>query len=324
MSGMKFLSSSTFPLKSNDETIAEMKSFIAENVRGPHEVFVAVPHKWSIIKFIEVPSPKAKGKDALAHMMKFEIERHVPYPVEDIFFDFQVISKSGSIYNVMAAAVHKDRISYIQEFLEKFPLEPGVITLSSFAILNSIECGKASISGWQAHMGFSKKSVILGGRGETCITLFLSNNNIYCALMSDGACQYVTAFDIDRNMSTAEIAEDLSSRVSDILSEFSLEKTDRLLVAGMIGPFSDLPGILGENFGTSVQTYHPLAELIPGQEDPQSLHLAPSIGACYLGLDAGAIRINLLPHKTGALFRKTGALVSKIAAPLIILMFIGI
>jgi hypothetical protein len=349
LSGLRFLSSSTFPLKSDDETIAEMKSFIAENVRGPHEVCIAVPHTWAIIKFIELPSPKAKGKDTLAHMMKFEIERHVPFPVEDIFFDFQVISKSGSTYNVIAAAVHKDRIHFVQEFLEKFPLKPGVITLSSFAIFSAIECDNASIAGWHAHMGFSRKPGIWGGKGETCIFLLLENDNAYCALFSDGDCQFISAFRIDRNTPDSELAEYLASRVSDILSEFSLVKTDRIIVSGMTEPFSErfevsgrsfrqasqpipnnenlrsrLPEVLGEKFGTSVQTYHPLAKLIPGQEEPQLLHLAPSIGACYLGLDAGTFHINLLPHKTGALFRKTGALVSKIAVPLILLMIIGI
>ncbi|HDH51629.1 MAG TPA: hypothetical protein ENH31_06280, partial [Nitrospirae bacterium] len=145
MSGLKLLSSSVFPLREDDETTAEMKEMISRCVRDKANVFVSIPDKWALIKFIEVPP--AKGKDALSQMMQFEIQRHIPYETADVFYDFQVVGKTGSVYSVLLVAVHKERIDFLKDFLEKVSLQPGLITLSPFAVLNAVEFSGRSVGG---------------------------------------------------------------------------------------------------------------------------------------------------------------------------------
>src|SRR3989338_10230302 len=87
-SGINLLSSGVFPLKDDDQTIADISKFISQYIIHAVNVFVSIPYKWSIVKFIKIPSPKGKGKDAIMHMIRFVIERNIPYKVADVFFFF--------------------------------------------------------------------------------------------------------------------------------------------------------------------------------------------------------------------------------------------
>jgi type IV pilus assembly protein PilM len=324
LSGMRYLSSSTFPFRKDDETIAEIKSFLAENVRGPKEVFVTIPYSWAVVKFVEVPSPKAKGKDALAHMMKFEIERHIPYPIDDVFCDFQVVDRSESAFHLLAVAVHKNKINDVQEMLESLSLRTETITLSPFAILNSIELSEITVASWQNLIGFTKKSDILGKKGERVASLFIDDSVARFSLLSGGKCVYLSSFSIDQNVPVERTADDIVSGISAALQERSIEKIDKLLLSGTFIPIKDLSDSVAEKTGLPVQLVNPVAKFLRGSENAEAPQLAPSLGACYSGLEIGALKINLLQHKSDSLFRKTGALITKISIPLILFMIIGI
>ncbi|MEK7308678.1 MAG: pilus assembly protein PilM, partial [Nitrospirota bacterium] len=137
--GVSLLSSSSFPLRDDEEIITVIKSYISSYSGGIGNVYISIPEKWTIIKFVEIPVPKEKGKDALSQMMRFEIERHVPYQIEDILYDFQIVEKKESAYTFVFAAIHKDKIDFAKSFLEKISLVPDILTPSAFAVLNFVE-----------------------------------------------------------------------------------------------------------------------------------------------------------------------------------------
>ncbi|MCK5512386.1 MAG: pilus assembly protein PilM, partial [Thermodesulfovibrionia bacterium] len=180
-SGINVLSSSTFPLGEEDITISEINSFISQYVSPASNVFVSIPYQWSMVKFIEVPSPQGKGKDAFMNMMKFEIEKHIPFEVEDVFYDLQVIQKKETLYTVMFTAVKREKIEYVNGILDKLALNPQIVTLSPFALLNSIEYSGIPVGGWQETLGVTRKSDIFGRKDEFCITVLMNANEAYIA-----------------------------------------------------------------------------------------------------------------------------------------------
>ena len=105
LSGLRFLSSSTFPLRYDEEAVMEITSFISRYAGGAGNVFVSIPLRWSIIKFTEVPLPKGRGKDALIQMMRFEVERHIPYQIDDVFYDFQILESLEAGIKLIGAEV---------------------------------------------------------------------------------------------------------------------------------------------------------------------------------------------------------------------------
>ena len=76
--------------------------------------------------------------------------------------------------------------------------------------------------------------------------------------------------------------------------------------------------------GLKVQTVDPALGILKGETGMENYEILPSIGVCYAGLEAGTLRINLLPHKTNIATRKTGALSAKETVCVILLLLIGI
>jgi Tfp pilus assembly PilM family ATPase/Tfp pilus assembly protein PilN len=323
-SGLHFMSSSSFPLRDDDETVADIKSFLAENVIGPSEVFVCIPYDWAFTKFTDVPLPKAKGKDSLSHVMKYEAERHIPYEIDEVFFDYQALDRSDNMCKVMIVSAHKDKVNYVREFLDKIHLSPHVITLSPFAVLNSIECSETATAGWHTLIGFAGKPATFGRKDEICLHLFIDTAVAYFAVLSGGNCLYLNSVVINRNDPEESISDVISSRITSVLPELLITKIHKLLLSGAISSLSGLPDILAEKLGIDVHKINPLSKYVKEGEMSDAIQLAPSIGVCYLGMGMGTIRMNLLPYKVDFMLKKTGVLFSKISIPLIVIMIIGI
>ncbi len=324
LSGMHILSSSAFPLKDDEETVSEIKNFISQYKRDFNNIFVCLPHKWAIIKFIDVPSTKGKGKNVLSQMLHFEIERHIPFQIDDVLYDFQLVKKTETTYTVMFVAVHKGKIDYINGLLEKIHLRPDVFTLSPFAVLNSVELSESTVGGWQELLGFTKKTGILGRKGESCISLYADKTDAYFTLLKDGLpLSFKTShFDLERPIET--IVEDISQEASSLFPELPDGKVSKLLLSGTITALPDLPGELSSKLGINVNTANPAARLIKKGKHDDIHDLIPSSGACYSGSGLGSLKINLLPHKADFALGKTATMISKISVPLIFFLIVGI
>ncbi len=322
-SGISLLSSSTFPLRDDDETIAEINNFIALYLRNTNNVFVSIPENWSITKFIEVPSTKGKGKNALSQMMRYEIERHIPYQAEDIFYDFQIVDKNKTTYTVVFTSVHKGRIDYVKGFLEKISLIPQVITLSPFAALNFIEFSETAVGGWQEFLGVMKKPRIWGDKGDICVSLFLDKNNAQFSVQKNGFCIHLKTSVLDLDKPVDALVDDISSELADILHGTPMNKINKLILTGHVVSLSELSDTLSSKLGINIQTINrpKLFEKIDGTEVQD---LIPSSGSCYSGLGIGALKINLLPHKKRLEAKKFGSLTTVISISLILFLIIGI
>jgi len=322
--GLNLLSSSVFPLRDDDETIADIGRFITRYVRESSNVFVSIPRKWAVIKFMEVPSPKGKGKNALINMVRFEIERHIPYQIEDVSYDFQLMKEDKAACLVLCVAVHKEKIDYVKRFLEKLTLQPQIITISPFAILNSIEFSEAAVGGWKELSGITKKPDIWERKNATVISLFIDRDNAHFALLRDGSCVYINSFVLNLNKPPEAVVDDISSELATLPPQFPMEKINKMVLSGTIASLSELSAGLAAKLGIKVQTVNPVSKFSKGEEKTGLQALAASVGACYSGLGRGHLKINLLPHKADIMNRKTGTLITRISIPLIFLLIAGI
>ena len=147
ISGITLLSTSSFPVRYDEEVPDGLRQYIAQHSIGIHKIFVSLPDNWGITKFIDIPSMKGKGKGALANLMKFEIERHIPFEIDDVAYDFMVLDEKDMSNSVVFVAVQKERLDRVKGYLEKLSIQPHAITTSSFAVLNSIELGGGAAGG---------------------------------------------------------------------------------------------------------------------------------------------------------------------------------
>jgi Tfp pilus assembly PilM family ATPase len=323
LSGERLLFSSTFPWVDDDKNISDIKSSISPYMRKDGSVFVSIPYKWALVGFIDVPSPRGKGRDAVLNMMRYEIEKHIPFPIEDVFYDFQVIERGETTYKIVFASVPKERIEQVRSFLERLSLNPRIITLSPFAVLNSIGFSGVMLGGWQGFLGFAKRPEVFGGKDELCAVLLLDRDESYISVLKGGSCIYLSSVDVDYNQSLNMVIDKISSEFSLLDIEDSKE-INKLIISGSLSTISDLSSAIEERLGLNVQTINPVSKFFSGSNIMAGYEFASSIGVYYMGMGMGIAGINLLPEKASVPVRKIGPVVTVICLFLIIFLTIGI
>lgn len=92
-----------------------------------------------VVKTITVPSVSEK---ALLDSIRFEAEQYIPYDIDDMNIDFQIMGDSdlsSDQMNVLLVAVKKDLVAEYIELIDLAGLNPSVIDVDSFAFQNIYE-----------------------------------------------------------------------------------------------------------------------------------------------------------------------------------------
>ncbi len=96
-----------------------------------------------VVKTIGVAS---SSEETLLKSIRFEAEQYIPYDIEDMNIDFQILSpmdesmdESNDQMNVLLVAVKKDLVTEYMELTSNAGLHPRVIDVDSFAFQNIYE-----------------------------------------------------------------------------------------------------------------------------------------------------------------------------------------
>lgn len=322
LSGISLLSSSSFPFKDDEMTIAAIKEHINKYAPDTGRVFVSIPDRWALIKFTEVPS--TKGKDALLNMMKYEIERHIPFDIDTVLHDFQIVEEKASTYNVVFVTLQKSRADLIREFLGKLSLEPHSITVSSFAALNSIELSGAAAGGWLSIIGIMPGHSVLGEKDETNVSFYIDKTKVGLAVVRNGYCLDVRSFPHGHEVPADALSDNIYAYLTDIKTELDIKGYKKLIVSGDRSILPELAGELSEKTGADAVTVKPVPKFTRSPESADTKDMAPSIGGCFGELGIGRHKINILPHKHDYEIRGVTSLATKVFAFIVILLIVGI
>lgn len=301
-------SSESFPLRDDDSSLSEIKEYLTRYgaIKG---VFVCIPDSWVITKFIRVPS--AGGVDALSRLMRFEIERHIPFHIEEVFYDFQVMGKGETDHTVAFVVVPKERVEYVREFLEKLSLRPDGITSTSFAVLNVIEQGDVIAKGRSGITSFLRGSSASREEGEVVISLYSNRTEASLTIIRNGICIHTKSFSLEKPELAESFLDILTTYLKGKLSELAIEGPDRIILVGDI-PEQGFPEALKERLDA------------PTLSVDQMDGITPSYGACLAGIGSGRYSINVLSQGIGHGVERAIPLSTKALIGLILFLVMGI
>ena len=78
-------------------------------------------------------------------MLPFQITKNVPYPLEDIIYDFSLIERGEKKSKVVVFITQKKKLKIISDFLEGFKIYPEFITLTTRGLNDWFKSQKKSI-----------------------------------------------------------------------------------------------------------------------------------------------------------------------------------
>jgi Tfp pilus assembly protein PilN len=315
----KLISSITIPSSysaMNEDAVSKLRGFVLRHNVDAGNVSAAIPAEWCLVKFMDIPSP---DQDAVRDLLRYEIERHIPFPLEDVYYSFKITGKNNGGYRVVIAVVQKERIEQLKEFLTRISLQPKVISVSPFSILNAV-----ALSGYKPNIakelsGIQSRSDIFGNRDEAGIALFMEQDNWNMAVMKNGFCINLKRINLDDGRLEG-IWNNISDEMTAALSELSIKKADRMVISGNLT--TEQFRFISDKAGMPIKVVEKFSFYSVGSPD---MNLLPSIGVCLSGLGLGDIAINMLPERERKI-DKAGALIAKLsaAAALILSLWLGV
>ncbi len=97
---------------------------------------VSVSGRDSIVK--RVPLPKVTPKE-LADAILLEAEHHIPFAIDEVFLDYQVVGETATSMSVVLVATKKLKVLEYVAAVEDAGLEATVVDLDAFAMQNQFE-----------------------------------------------------------------------------------------------------------------------------------------------------------------------------------------
>jgi type IV pilus assembly protein PilM len=103
------------------------------------EVAVAVSGHSVIVKKVSLP---AMTRDELEEQIQWEAEQYIPFDVNEVHLDFQILdtSESEGQMDVLLVAAKRDLVDDYVQVITEAGLIPAVVEVAAFAVENAFEC----------------------------------------------------------------------------------------------------------------------------------------------------------------------------------------
>ena len=122
-----------------DAVTNAIRQIFEENKIGLKDVTVSVSGHFVIVKRIRVPQMKP---DELREGIAWEAEQHIPYSIEDVNLDFQILGSGDNgkgEMDVLLVAVKKDIVNQYLAVISAAGLRAAVVDVDAFAMENAFE-----------------------------------------------------------------------------------------------------------------------------------------------------------------------------------------
>jgi type IV pilus assembly protein PilM len=265
--------------------VEALSRLIADNnIRNPNFGGSLSGHS-VIIKKIQLPS---MTDSELAESIQWEAEQYIPFDINDVNLDYVVLdSGAGDTMDVLLVAVKKDRIADYTSVIVQAGKDPVLVDVDVFALQNAFE-SNYSVDGETAalvNIGASVMNINVLHRGAS----------IFWRDVAFGGNQYTEAIQRELNLPREDaerlklgdqvgehslqqvmgvlnsVSEDLAAELQKTIDFFvatsSVDRLDRLVLAGGSAQVLNLNEVLKERFQVDVEIMNPFRNIRYSESD---------------------------------------------------------
>lgn len=313
--------------------IDAITNLFQENRIKTKDVATAVSGNSVIIRKITLP---AMTEEELAESIQWEAEQYIPFDIEDVNIDYQILGQTAENMDVLLVAVKKDKINDYTQVISQAGLNPVLVAVDAFAMQRAFEAnndpGPDDVI-----------ALVNSGASITNINVIRGGTSLFWRDISSGGNKYTEEIQRELHVSqeqaealkrgeavegvpsgnvqpiiervTGEIATEIQKTFDFFMATSGTERIHRIVMSGGTSKIAALETILGERFGAQVEVLNPFEQVAltgKGIDADQAAADANQYGiAVGLGLrsptDSG---INLLREKRSGGGKKSAAAVS--------------
>jgi type IV pilus assembly protein PilM len=125
--------------------VSTIREIIRENGLRPAPLLMTVSGQTVFPRYVKLP-PVARDK--IMQIIRYEAEQNVPFPIEDVVWDYQLLGdETQDEVNVMLVAVKTDNVSMLTDCVVAAGLEPQVVDVAPMALYNLVRYNYPDLQG---------------------------------------------------------------------------------------------------------------------------------------------------------------------------------
>ena len=269
-----------------------------QNRIKPKNVATSLSGNSVIIRKISLP---IMSDEELAESIHWEAEQYIPFALEDVNLDYQVMERKAGeqeTMDVILVAVKKDRISDYTSIISQAGKVPVIVDVDAFALQNAFEINYPD--------ELDKVLALINvGASVTNISIFQKGTSVLWRDISFGGNQYTESIQKELNLSYEQAEElkkggevegipqesllpILNSVSANIVKEvqktvdfFQAVSLDKIIVSGGSAKIRGFDQFLSEKLNTPVEMFNPFRNISYSAKefDPEYLkEVAPIFG----------------------------------------------
>ncbi len=283
-----------------------IKDLITSSNIKAKDVSIGVSGHSSVITK-RIPLPQMTEEE-LSESIKFEAEQYIPFDIDDVNLDFQIIGfrEEGNQMDVLVVAVKKDKINEYVSVVRDADLNPVIVDVDAFALENMYEVNyeiKPNENVALVNVGASmiNLNVLKGG-----YSVFTRDSSVGCNILTEALQrEFTLSYDDAERLKQGETIEGVSqedvasvmiSASEEIISEISRsidyfrssvghEEIKDIVLSGGGALIKDFPALLSERVGVDVRIVDPFTNIqIPDGFDKGYLKKIGPIVSIAVGL----------------------------------------
>jgi type IV pilus assembly protein PilM len=265
------------------------------------EVTIAVSGRELIVKKVQLPKvPLQELGDAI----QLEAEHHIPFAIDEVFLDYQVVGEAGGSMEVLLVAVKKSKVTEYLAVAEEAGLNPVIVDLDGFALENQYEVNTAdpgtdAIALIDIGASVMKTNVIRGRASLFARDIPFGGHHYTHAIAQrlDISFERAEGAKIGRDPSVnwnemvpalETVSRELSLEVQRTFDYFASsaesERIGKIVLSGGGSRLAGLDEFLSSSWGIPVELVHPFQNVRVGPDMAEDLGTAGPLYAVAVGL----------------------------------------
>ncbi len=323
------------PVEGEGSSESDRLAFIVTSIREkmrelgikPAPMLMSVSGQAVFPRFVKLPPV---GKDKLSQIIQYEAEQNVPFPIDEVVWDYHLIGHDADERNVMLVAAKIENIKRLTDCVQAAELEPDVVDVSPMALYNAVRYNAEADAGCQMvlDIGARSSSLIFIERDRIFSrSIPVAGNTITQELMKAFELSFADAEALKKEHgfvafggvtsgSDDEVAEQASKIIRSVLTRLHAEVNrsinfyrsqqagsapERVLLTGGSSMLAHVDTFFQDKLRVPVEYFNPFAGVeVDGAVDVDQLNadiqnMGEVVGLAIRAGGLGIVDINLMP-----------------------------
>jgi len=172
---LELVNYSVSPLGFDPETTTDSSAYIVSGIRDamrlsgirPGPVALSVSGQMVFPRYVKLPPVTP---DKIAQIVKYEAQQNVPFPINEVVWDYQLVGQETGELSVLLVAVKGDLVKNLTDCVEAAGLDPVLVDVSPLALFNTVRYNYSDLPGC---------TMILDMGARSTNVVFVEGNKIF-------------------------------------------------------------------------------------------------------------------------------------------------